>query len=69
MAVANHAVTSIRELDTLHGGEKRFGFGLDRLGQQPASAAAQDRRQRIVDHVGLTEGNNTATARRGVLAP
>jgi hypothetical protein len=39
---------------------------LDRLGQQPAGAAPQDDRQRIVDLVRLTQGENGSIARHGV---
>ncbi len=69
MAVANHAVPSVRQLHALHGGEKRVRFGLDGLCQEPAGAAPQNRRQRIVDRVGLTEGYNGAPARHGVSVP
>ena len=47
-------------------GQERLGFRLDSLGQQPAGAAPQDGRQRVVDLVGLAEGDNGAIAHRGV---
>jgi hypothetical protein len=54
-----------------HRGKEGLGFRFDRLRQQPAGAAAQDRRERIVDRVGLTQGNNGASSlsdltRRGI---
>ncbi len=69
MTVPNHAIAPIRQVRTLHGGQERVSPGLDGLCHQPAGAAPQNRRQRIVDRVGLAQGNNTATARHGVSAP
>ncbi len=36
----------------------RLGFRLDGLCQQPAGAVAQHGHERVVNRVGLTEGNN-----------
>ena len=66
VAVPHQALAPVRQPHALHRGQERLGLRLDRLGQQPAGAAPQDRRQRIVDRVGLTEGNNGAIARHGV---
>ena len=58
MAVPHDAVAAVRQASDLpHHGQKGFGFGLDRLRQQPAGAFAQQRSvsgSSIV--VGLTEG-------------
>ncbi len=40
MPVPNHAVTSVRQVHALHACQERVSLGLDRLGQQPAGAAA-----------------------------
>ena len=49
MAVPHHALAPVRQPRALHRGQERLGFRLDRLGQQPAGAAPQDGRQRILD--------------------
>src|SRR6185312_9516836 len=68
VAVADHAPAPapVRQALGFHRGEKGLGFRLDPLRQQPACAAAQDRGERIVDRVGLTQGNNGARTRHGV---
>jgi hypothetical protein len=66
VAVSHHALAPVRQPPILHHGQERLGFGLDGLGQQPAGAAPQDRRQRIIDRLRLTKGNNNAIAHRGV---
>ena len=60
------AIAPVRQLHDLHRSEERVSLGLDRLGQQPAGAASQNGRERVVDRIGLTEGNNGAIAHRGV---
>ena len=69
MAVSHETVAPVRQPRISHRGKKRLGFRFDRLGEQAAGAVPQNRRQRIVDSVGLTEGNNSAIARHGVSAP
>jgi len=69
VAVPNQALAPIRQPHLPHGGQERIGFRLDGLCQHPAGAVAQDGRERVVNRVGLTEGNNAATARQGVSAP
>ena len=66
MTMANHTVTSVSQLHALHRDKERVGFGLDGLCQQAPGATPQNRRQRIVDRVGLTEGNNSVIARHGL---
>ena len=66
MTVPNQAVTPIRQLHALHRGQERVRFCFDGLRQKAAGALAQNRRQRILDLVGLTERNNSAIAHRGV---
>ncbi len=66
MAVPHNALAPVRQPRALHRRQERLGFRLDSLGQQPAGAAPQDGRQRVVDLVGLAEGNNGAIAHRGV---
>jgi hypothetical protein len=66
VAVANHAVAPVRQVLGFHRGEEGLGFRFDRLRQQPAGAAAQNRRERVVNRVGLTQGNNAVKTRHGV---
>lgn len=61
MAVPNQTITPIRRLDTLQWGEECIGFCFNGLGRQPARAVPQNRRQRVVDRIGLTEENDAAT--------
>jgi hypothetical protein len=56
MAVPHDALAPVRQPRALHLGQERLGFRLHRLRQQPAGAAPQDGRQRVVDLVGLAEG-------------
>lgn len=62
----DHAPAPVRQPLALHCSQERFSLRLDGLGQQATGAASQDRRQRIVDRLGLTEGNNTGSAHLGV---
>ena len=55
MAVPHQAVAPVRQPHVLHQGQERLGFRLHRLRQQPAVAAPQSRRQRILDRVRLTQ--------------
>ncbi len=66
MPVPDDALAPVRQPLALHLSQERLGFRLDGLGQQPTRAAPQNRRQRIVDRLGLTEGNNGGSAHRGV---
>jgi hypothetical protein len=66
VAVPHHALAPVHQPPVLHHGQERLGFGLDGLCQQPAGAVPQDGRERVINRVGLTEGNNGATARHGV---
>ncbi len=61
MAVPNQALAPVRQLHLPHGGQERLGFRLDRLCQQSAGTVAQDGRERVVNRVRLTEGNNADT--------
>jgi len=69
VAVPDNALAPVRQPLALHLSQERLGFRLDGLGQQPARAAPQNRRQRIIDIIGLTEGNNGGSACHGVSAP
>ena len=53
--VLNQALAPIGQLYALHRGQKRLGLRHDGPGKQPASAAPQDDRQRIVNRDGVTE--------------
>ena len=64
--VPHQALAPIRQLLALHRRQERLGLRLDGLGKQPASAAPQDGRQRIVDGLGLTEWDNGVIPRHGV---
>jgi len=66
VAVPDDTLAPVRQPLAFHRRQECVGFRLDGLGQQAACAASQDRRQRIVDLIGLTEGNNSAVARHGV---
>ena len=66
MAVPHNALAPVRQPRALHRGQERLGFRLDGLRQQPAGAAPQDGRQRVVDLIGLAEWDNGAIAHRGV---
>ena len=59
----------VRQPLGLHCSQKRLGLRLNGLGQQATCATSQYRRQRIVDRLGLTQGNNSANACHGVSAP
>jgi len=59
MTVANHAVTSVSKLHTLHLSKECVSLGFNGLGEKSPRAAAKNRRERVVDRVGLTERNNT----------
>jgi hypothetical protein len=56
MAVPHNALAPVRQPRALHLGQERLGFRLDSLRQQPAGAAPQDGRQRILDRVGWRSG-------------
>jgi hypothetical protein len=56
VAVPHDALAPVRQAPILHRDQKCLGFRLHRLGQQPAGAAPQHGRQRVVDLVGLTDG-------------
>ncbi len=47
-------------MHALHQGQERLGFRFDGLGKQSAGAAPQNRRQRIVNRIGLSQANNGA---------
>src|SRR5207342_1762714 len=64
--VPHQALAPIRQLHALHRGQERLGLRLDGLGKQPACAAPQDGRQRVVDRLGLTEWDNGAIPRHRV---
>ena len=66
MPVPDDTLAPVRQPLGLHCSQECVSFRLDGLGQQPTSAASQDRRQRIVDLIGLTEGNNSVNAHLGV---
>ena len=66
MAVPNQAIAPVRQLHALHRSKECVRLCLDGLGQQSAGAVAQNGRQRIVNRIGLTEGDNGAIARHGV---
>ena len=65
--MAHDPFAPVRQAQAPHRGQERLG--LHRLGQQPARAGAQDRRQRVVDDVWLTQGNNGAIACHRRIAP
>jgi hypothetical protein len=69
VAVPHDALAPVQQPLALHRCQERLGFRLHGLSQQPACAALQNRPQRIVDLVGLTERHNGATACHGVSAP
>ena len=56
MPVPNHPLAAVRKPQAPHGGEECISLHLDRLGQRPTGAVAQNGRQRVVDRIGLTEG-------------
>ncbi len=58
MAVSHDTLASVRQPLAFHQRQERVGFSLDGLGQKATGAGPQNRRQRIVDLVGLTEENN-----------
>jgi hypothetical protein len=64
--VPHDALAPVRQPQALHLGQERLGFRLHRLRQQPAGAAPQDGRQRILDRVGVAEWDNGGIAHRGV---
>jgi hypothetical protein len=66
MAVPHDPVAPVRQVHVLHQGQERLGFRFDGLGKQPAGAAPQNRRQRIVNRSGLSQGNNGAIPHHGV---
>jgi hypothetical protein len=66
MTVPNQAVAPVPQLHALHRGKECVGFCFDGLRQKAAGAVPQNHRQRIIDLVRLTQGNNSAIAHRGV---
>ena len=66
MAVTHDAVATIRQLQILPHGDEGVGFGDQHLSQHSAGTFAGNLRQRIVDVVRLTEGNDSAISRHGV---
>jgi len=69
MAVPDYALAPVRQSFAFHRRQERVSFRLNGLGQQPARAASQDRRQRIIDRIGLTERNNSGSACHRRIAP
>ncbi len=69
MAVPDDALAPVWQPLAFHHRQERLGLRLDSLGQQSAGATPQNRRQRIVDLIGLTEGNNSGSTCHGVSAP
>jgi len=69
VAVPDDALAPVRQPLAFHRRQECIGFGLDGLGQQATGAAPQNRRQWIVDLIGLTEGNNGGNARHRRIAP
>jgi hypothetical protein len=69
MAMSHDALAPIRQPLVLHRRQERIGFRLNGFRQQAPRAASQNRRQRIFNLIGLTEGNNAAITRHGVSAP
>ena len=64
--VSHDALTPVRQTLALHRCQERFSFRLNGLGKQATGAASQDRRERIVDLIRLTEGDNSVNAHLGV---
>ena len=62
----HHPVAPVRQVHALHQGQECLGFGFDGLGKQPTRAAPQNRRQRIVNRLGLPQANNGAIPLHGV---
>ncbi len=60
MPVPHNALAPVRQAQPLQLGQERLGFGLHSLDQQVPSSAPQNRRQRILDLVWLTKGDNDA---------
>ena len=53
MTVASHAVTSIRQLHTIHFSEECVSLGLNGLGEKSPRTVAQNSREWVVDRVWL----------------
>jgi hypothetical protein len=66
MAVPHQALAPVRQPRALHLGQECLRLRLDGLGQQAAGAAPQDGGQRVVDLVGMAEGDDGGIAHRGV---
>jgi len=60
------AAATVRQLESLHGGEEFFGLHLDSPREKLSGTRTQDAGQRIIDRVGLTESDNTAIIFHGV---
>ena len=67
--MSHDAFPTVRQPAVSHRGEERIGFRFNSLGQQAPGAFSENRRQRVLDGIGLTERDNTAIARHGVSAP
>jgi len=69
MPVSHETVAPVRQPGIPHRGKKRLRLRFHRLGQQSSRTVPENRRQWIIDSVGLTQGNNGAIHRHGVSAP
>jgi hypothetical protein len=58
----HQALTPVRQPQLPHCRQECLGFRLNGLGQQPAGAAPQDGRQRVVDRLRLMQRDNGAIA-------
>jgi hypothetical protein len=65
----HQALTPVRQPQAPHPGQEGLGFRLNGLGQQPAGAAPQDGRQRVVDRLRLMQRDNGAIACHRRIAP
>src|SRR4051794_13181255 len=65
----HQALTPVRQPQAPHPGQEGLGFRLNGLGQQPAGAAPQDGRQRLVDRLRLMQRDNGAIACHRRIAP
>jgi hypothetical protein len=69
MAMSHHAFPPVRQPGVSYRRQERLGLGFNSLSQEPPGAFPENRSQRVVDGIGLTERDNTAIARHGVSAP
>jgi hypothetical protein len=66
MAVSDQTLAAVRQFQIAQAGQEGFGLHFDGLGQQLASAGAQNIRQGIVNRVGLAKADNAGSVVHGV---